>query len=223
MEGLVCVADFGPHRRNWLCDWALTCTSVRWEMCLGLARTTKYAELSHSRFWKPMSKLWSEEVQLVSFFLSGSLVKNLENALGKWQTGYSTGNYVSARLQKYIGTSFIRWWYSSMSTNHQLLCSTASLFFWGKKTNNNNSKKKKKLETFLSSRAVSWSACSNFISWENCWCRWLFWKYVQYISNIYISSPSPLMCNIVSCLGVSLAYRHWILKNVLHPAKTIRF
>lgn len=49
-----------------------------------------------------------EEVQLVSFFLSGSLVKNLENALGKWQTGYSTGNYMSTRLQKNVGTSFIR-------------------------------------------------------------------------------------------------------------------
>lgn len=44
-------------------------------------------------------------VQLVYFFLSGSLVKNLEN---KWQTGYSTGNYMSTRLQRNVGTSFTR-------------------------------------------------------------------------------------------------------------------
>lgn len=69
-----------------------------------MVRTPKCDELSHSDFWKPMSKLSKGTIVWV-FFLRGSFVKNLEN---KGQTGYSTGNYVSARLKRYVGTSFTR-------------------------------------------------------------------------------------------------------------------
>lgn len=154
----------------------------------------------------------SEGIQLVSFFLSGSVVKNLENALGKWQTGYSTENYMSTRLQENAGASFTRWWYSRMSTTHQLLCSTVSLFWVGgvskkKKPNQQNKKTQPNNKTKRAFKQQSSFLVSIlYISWENCWCRWLFWKYVQYIYTL--SSLSPLMCNIVSCFSVSLAYRH---------------
>lgn len=128
------------------------------------------------------------------FSVRGSLVKNLEN---KWQTGYSTGNYMCARLQRYVGTSFTRWWCSSFVYHPRAgLVFNFYVFFLNLKRNRKRAFKQQScllvsiIKLYFMKKLLMHTAV---------------WKYIQYIANIYVhfvvhSLLCAVLCQCFFCL-----------------------